>query len=242
VISSGSISCIARCFRDPLRYHRAPHARRRVACLRAAVCRVHAGRRYLSDHRRRQSCTAARALGMADLRRHSRPYRGRHRCRLAGDNDPPAHAVVLSIDEKSQIQARRPHPARTADQAGTLPSHDARLQAARHHHPVRRPQRTRAIAHQFCANRLLIAASPAGESAVLATRSSIVIVIPPCSLVSRLIRKRGVSDRLRLRTRRRPPGRPPARQTRRSLRPLEPTAAPLRRSALLLWSALRCLA
>jgi hypothetical protein len=32
-------------------------------------------------------------------------------------SDPPAHAVVLSIDEKSQIQGARPHPARTADQA-----------------------------------------------------------------------------------------------------------------------------
>jgi hypothetical protein len=32
--------------------------------------------------------------------------------------DPPAHAVVLSVDEKSQIQGARPHPTRAADEAG----------------------------------------------------------------------------------------------------------------------------
>jgi hypothetical protein len=32
--------------------------------------------------------------------------------------DPPAHAVVLSVDEKSQIQAAQPHPARAADEEG----------------------------------------------------------------------------------------------------------------------------
>jgi hypothetical protein len=37
--------------------------------------------------------------------------------------DPPAHAVVLSLDEKSQIQALDPS-ARTADQARTLPAQD----------------------------------------------------------------------------------------------------------------------
>jgi len=55
--------------------------------------------------------------------------------------DPPAHAVVLSVDEKSQIQAR--DRTRIADQARALPDHDARLQAPRHHHPVRCAQRAR---------------------------------------------------------------------------------------------------
>jgi transposase len=32
--------------------------------------------------------------------------------------DPPAHPVVLSVDEKSQIQGARPHPARPADEEG----------------------------------------------------------------------------------------------------------------------------
>src|SRR5712692_4538079 len=64
--------------------------------------------------------------------------------------DPPAHAIVLSVDEKSQILLRRaqdegarPHPARPADEEGPRRHHDARLQAQRHHHLVRRPQRAR---------------------------------------------------------------------------------------------------
>src|ERR1700736_5261290 len=40
--------------------------------------------------------------------------------------DPPAHAVVLSLDEKSQIQAPRSHPARSADEERTLRHHDPR--------------------------------------------------------------------------------------------------------------------
>ena len=32
--------------------------------------------------------------------------------------DPPAHAVVLSVDEKSQIQALDRNPARPADEEG----------------------------------------------------------------------------------------------------------------------------
>ena len=39
--------------------------------------------------------------------------------------DPPAHAVVLSIDEKSQIQAARSHPAGPANEEGSLRDHDA---------------------------------------------------------------------------------------------------------------------
>ena len=67
------------------------------------------------------------------------------RCSSSG-SDPgpaiPAHAVVLSLDEKSQIQALGPHPTWIADQARALPDHDTRLQAARHHDPIRRAQRT----------------------------------------------------------------------------------------------------
>jgi hypothetical protein len=55
--------------------------------------------------------------------------------------DPPAHAVVLSLDEKSQIQAldrTQPGLPRSNDQTGSLHDHDARLQAPWHDNPVRR--------------------------------------------------------------------------------------------------------
>jgi len=53
--------------------------------------------------------------------------------------DPPAHAVLLSIDEKSQIQALdRTQPA--ADEEGPGRHDDARLQAQRDDHAVRRAQ------------------------------------------------------------------------------------------------------
>lgn len=38
--------------------------------------------------------------------------------------DPPAHAIVLSVDEKSQIQALGPDPAWPAHEAGTAGHHD----------------------------------------------------------------------------------------------------------------------
>ena len=38
--------------------------------------------------------------------------------------DPPMHTVVLSIDEKSQIQGARPYPAWVAAQAGQVRKHD----------------------------------------------------------------------------------------------------------------------
>ena len=49
--------------------------------------------------------------------------------------DPPAHAIMLSVDEKSQIQALD----RTRPAAETWPlwDYDPRLQAQRHHHAVR---------------------------------------------------------------------------------------------------------
>ena len=54
--------------------------------------------------------------------------------------NPPAKALVLSVDEKSQIQAldrTQPDPAVAAGAAGAA---DPRLHAPRHHHAVRRPQ------------------------------------------------------------------------------------------------------
>jgi hypothetical protein len=54
---------------------------------------------------------------------------------------PPAHAVVLSIDEKSQIQALdRTQPGLPMKKGR---DHDARLQAPRHHHAVRGSERAR---------------------------------------------------------------------------------------------------
>ncbi len=43
--------------------------------------------------------------------------------------DPPGQAVVLCVDEKSQIQAPDRTPAGPADEAGSLRHHDPRLQA-----------------------------------------------------------------------------------------------------------------
>jgi transposase len=69
--------------------------------------------------------------------------------------DPPAHAIVLSFDQKSQIQALDPggphaagcmgwlHPAWSAAEEGAARGHDPRLQAQRHDRPVRRPERPR---------------------------------------------------------------------------------------------------
>ena len=67
--------------------------------------------------------------------------------------DPPAHAVVLSVDEKSQIQALdRTQPG--ADEAGPRRHDDPRLQTSRHHHAVRRPQHPRRHRHRAGAARL----------------------------------------------------------------------------------------
>lgn len=61
--------------------------------------------------------------------------------------DPLAHAIVLSVDEKSQIPGARPHPARPASQEGQARHHDPRLQAAWHDHAICRPQRARRHCH-----------------------------------------------------------------------------------------------
>src|SRR5437867_4272440 len=57
--------------------------------------------------------------------------------------NPPDKALVLCVDEKSQIQALDRTPARTADQEGALRDNDARLQAQRHDHTVRRAEHAR---------------------------------------------------------------------------------------------------
>ena len=54
--------------------------------------------------------------------------------------NPPEHALVLCADEKSQIQASGPYPARPAAEARTRRHHDARLQTQRHGHSVRRAE------------------------------------------------------------------------------------------------------
>ena len=57
--------------------------------------------------------------------------------------DPPAHAIVLSVDEKSQIQAldrTQPGLPMKKRRLGTM-THDYKRHA--HDHPVRRPQRAR---------------------------------------------------------------------------------------------------
>src|SRR5512133_2891319 len=56
--------------------------------------------------------------------------------------DPPAHAVVLSVDEKSQIQAL------DRTQPGLPLDHDARLQKTRHDDALRRARRTRGQGHR----------------------------------------------------------------------------------------------
>ena len=57
--------------------------------------------------------------------------------------DPPAHAVVLSIDEKSQIQALDRTQPGLPIKPGRCQTMTHDLQAARHHDLVRRAQRAR---------------------------------------------------------------------------------------------------
>jgi hypothetical protein len=52
--------------------------------------------------------------------------------------NPPEHAIVLCADEKSQIPGAGPDAARITNQEGSLRNHDARLQAERNSHAVRR--------------------------------------------------------------------------------------------------------
>ena len=57
--------------------------------------------------------------------------------------DPPAHAIVLSVDEKSQIQALDRTQPGPSHEEGPRRDHDPRLQAQRHHDAVRRARRAR---------------------------------------------------------------------------------------------------
>ena len=51
--------------------------------------------------------------------------------------NPPEHAIVMCVDEKSQIQALdRPHPTRLAAEEGPLRNDDSRLQAQWDSHAV----------------------------------------------------------------------------------------------------------
>ena len=80
--------------------------------------------------------------------------------------DPPKHAIVLSVDEKSQIQAldrTQPGLPLKPGKAGTM-THDYKRPAPRH--PVRRARRARGHRHQP-----LHATPPAGSSAFWAPSS-----------------------------------------------------------------------
>jgi transposase len=55
--------------------------------------------------------------------------------------DPPAHAAVFCVDEKPQIQALERTQPLLPMEPGQVGTADARLQAARHDHVVRRAQR-----------------------------------------------------------------------------------------------------
>src|SRR6202790_2105764 len=62
--------------------------------------------------------------------------------------DPPAHAVVLSVDEKSQIQPLGRTQPGLPPEEGSGRDHDPRLQAQRHDHPVRRLRRAAGQGHR----------------------------------------------------------------------------------------------
>ena len=55
--------------------------------------------------------------------------------------DPPAGAIVLSVDEKTQVQALRSDPAAAADRVRRHREAHPRLRATRHDKPVRRAER-----------------------------------------------------------------------------------------------------
>jgi hypothetical protein len=57
--------------------------------------------------------------------------------------DPPAHAVVLALDEKSQIQALDRTQPGLPIKPGRCQTMTHDYKASRHHHPVRRAQRAR---------------------------------------------------------------------------------------------------
>ena len=77
--------------------------------------------------------------------------------------NPPEHALVLCVDEKSQIQALDRTQPGLPDEKGPGGDHDARLQAARNHLALRRVERARWNGH--C--RVYASPSGAGVSSVL---------------------------------------------------------------------------
>ena len=76
--------------------------------------------------------------------------------------NPPEHALVLSVDEKSQIQALDRTQPGLPHEEGPRPDHDPRLQTQRHNHPVRRPRHR----HRRSLWALPAAASPSGVASV----------------------------------------------------------------------------
>ena len=70
------------------------------------------------------------------MRSRSLPLRVVERSRIAEDIVglylPPEHALVLCVDEKSQIQSSGPHPIWPAVETRTRRDHDARLQTEWH--------------------------------------------------------------------------------------------------------------
>ena len=76
--------------------------------------------------------------------------------------DPPAHSLVLSVDEKMPDAGARPHAAGLADEAGPRRDDDPRLYPQRHDHLVRRLQRARRHGDR----RLHAAPSASGVSAL----------------------------------------------------------------------------
>lgn len=71
---------------------------------------------------------------------------------------PPAHAIVLLVDEKSPIPGSRSHPAGATAQARPRGNHDAGLQTQRDHNPVCSAQ-----CPGWFGNRLQYATAPASR-------------------------------------------------------------------------------
>ena len=84
---------------------------------------------------------AVQALERSDVRRQA-ARRGRALCRSAR----PRHRAVGRREEPDP--GARPHPARPAAEEGPRRHHDPRLQAQRHDHAVRRPERARRHRHR----------------------------------------------------------------------------------------------
>ena len=103
--------------------------------------------------------SASRPLGAADLARAraaaapgqglqalQRPALRREAARHRRAVRRPAGACHRALGRREVADpGARPDPARAADEEGPAGDHDPRLQAQRHHHPVRRAQRARRL-------------------------------------------------------------------------------------------------